>query len=106
MCTSKGKVEDCCGPKIVNLKTWLLAKLIPEDMWGVDLKPACRSHDAAYGKGGKFADKKKADKQFRDDIYTLLMKSGKVGDKKATIAAELYYIGVVVGGGSSFSWSF
>ena len=90
---------------MVNWKTWILSKLIPDDLWGIDISAACGRHDTAYILVGDQAMKDYADEVFRDEIKTLLTKGG-ISYLKATGAADLYYLGVHIGGKEHFKWTY
>lgn len=104
MC-KKNKKTDRCGPQVVNWKTWILSKIIPDDLWGIDISEACGRHDAAYEKGGNQEAKDNADEDFRDEIKQMLL-DGDISELKATGAATLYYIGVAIGGKEHFTWRY
>lgn len=104
MC-KKNKKTDRCGPKVVNWKTWILSMIIPDDLWGIDISEACGRHDDAYSTGGDQTMKDNADEDFRDEIKALLTEGG-ISYLKATGAADLYYLGVHIGGKEHFKWTY
>ena len=106
MCQNKG---DYCGPQVTKWRdglwvafvTRVLARAIPDNVYGICLSPACKAHDKGYTEGGHQADKDRIDLQFKYDIYTLVSTglrkqevSSKTAHRKATRVAELYYLGV------------
>jgi hypothetical protein len=61
--------DDCdfCGPS----GNWT-SKFISRYIFGVDMNIACYDHDKAYEKGGTEEDRRRADEQFRDDMYSCI----------------------------------
>jgi len=97
---------------VVNFKTWLISWLVPDDLWGIYIGDLCEIHDEDYAKGGSEIDRSLADTKFRDRIairvYNKLLRNGikwKKANKKATLAATIYYIGVDLGGKEHFNYN-
>ena len=73
-------------------------KIVPDRIFGVDLSQACVRHDIAFD---KCVPKVEADLTFKKDVFDLLTK-GNVNPLLASVAAEIYFQGVNLGGQSAY----
>lgn len=62
----KAKICNGCGPGGV------LAWLIPDTVWGLDITEACNIHDYMYVMGKTEADRNEADRVFRNNMIRLV----------------------------------
>ena len=88
-----GKVERATGSLTQNKeldKTPDYCTMVPD----FDIGDICKLHDEDYARGGDEADRKKADRLFRDRIR----------DRGRPIIAELYYHGVRIFGKKFFNY--
>lgn len=98
----EAKLINGCGPK-----NKILAKLVPEDMFGLLLTPSCEQHDFNYILGHTEADRVKADWQFYEAIRAEAINRTKSWWKRWLrplyfLVARTYYIAVRLLGESSF----
>ena len=88
-----------CGP--AKALWGVLAWLVPDDLLGLDVRPACAIHDFMYGQGKTKADKIKADRTFFHNLLCLVVK----GEEKLmarTVLAICYFVAVRFAGGGAF----
>jgi len=78
--------------------------LVPETMWGLDIREACNIHDWMYLAGETIADKDEADRVFLNNLLRLI-ESGSRWEWLAALRrrrALKYYEAVRVFGGPAF----
>jgi RHS repeat-associated protein len=76
---------------------------VPDVVGGVNMIPACRTHDACYDSASKpGASKAQCDTQFKNDIYELCRQAGR-GDYYCKSLSYSYFKGVDVGGGDAWN---
>jgi hypothetical protein len=92
------KITNGCGSE-----GWKGA-LVPNDLLGVDIKPACDIHDWMYSKGKKIEDKDQADRVFLNNMVRIINCSteNSVLKKIQLLEAKTYYEAVCVFGGDAF----
>ena len=95
---TSASVVGGCGPGGVG--DWL----VPDIIWGLNVKPACRIHDWMYYFGECNADKKAADRSFRNNMVRLIAGTPA---RRTTVRirlwlAERYYKAVKKYGGPAF----
>ena len=77
---------------------------VPDTIYGVDIKPACRLHDYAYKVGKTIEDKQHADREFLNNMLRLIEanKNWYYPTMLARRRALKYYEAVVAFGGVAF----
>jgi hypothetical protein len=92
-----------CGPGGVG--DWL----VPDSIWGLNIKPACFIHDYMYAVGETEEDKRWADQVFLSNMLQMVDSEttkipfiGVILRAKRRSLAMLYYTAVVEGGGRHF----
>lgn len=79
-------------------------KLIPDTIWGLNIKPSCNIHDFMYGVGETIEDKDEADRSFRNNMLRQIETAG--GPKwlqwLRRRRAQKYYLAVAELGGPAF----
>lgn len=80
--------------------------LVPDTMWGLNVKPACTIHDWQYCWGRTIEDKIKADLNLRDNLVRLIKAQNSWGwlENLRLRRAKTYYEAVKNFGGPAF-WS-
>jgi hypothetical protein len=79
-------------------------KLVPDSIWGLNIKPVCSIHDHQYAVGETIEDKDEADRVFLNNMLRLIDSAGGNWIIKALRrhAAAKYYSAVADFGGPSF----
>lgn len=54
-------------------------KFVPDTLWGLSVKPACRIHDFMYGLGGGVEEKNLADVTFLTNMMLIIKEKSKTG---------------------------
>jgi len=88
-----------CGPGT----SWK-EKLVPENIWGLSMTPACQIHDPMYKYGKTIEDKREADRVFLNNMLRLI-DAGSANTFMRWLrrrAAYKYYEAVDLGGGPAF----
>ena len=89
-----------CGPG--GFWDWF----VPDRMWGLSVKEACRQHDHDYrfGNGASDEHRKECDDRMKEnmDIIVHAKSRSKILKSLRHIRINTYYIMVRVGGGSSY----
>jgi hypothetical protein len=82
----------------------VLALLVPNTIWGLDITVACNIHDWMYGEGETMADKEEADDVFRNNLIRLIDTRTPWGwlKKLRLRRARTYYLAVHHFGGPAF----
>jgi len=80
------------------------AKIIPNTIYGVDIKPACRLHDWSYQAGATIQHKEQADREFLNNMLRLVNAKDAwyYPTRLARWRAKHYYDAVVNFGGTAF----
>jgi hypothetical protein len=80
--------------------------LVPDTMWGLNVRPACSIHDWQYHWGRTIDDKIKADLNLRDNLVRLIKAQNSWGfiENLRLRRARSYYEAVKYFGGPAF-WS-
>jgi len=91
------KITNGCGPK-----GW--GWLVPDTIYGVDISAACCIHDYFYLIGVSFADKKKADRIFLNNLIRIINYNTRSKFMRwlRLRRAEKYYYAVKYFGGPAF----
>lgn len=97
--TEKEKEENCngCGSELD-----LSGKLVPNTMYGLDVRPACCPHDWGYKFGKTHADKVFTDCMFLYNMVALILNAGGWLTIPRLLRATKYFIAVVKYGDKSF----
>jgi hypothetical protein len=78
-------------------------RLVPDHLVGLSIKPACAIHDFMYLYGGRNdADKKLADKVFRQNMKRIVDAAGGWLKRPRRTLAYLYYLAVAFGGETAY----
>ena len=85
-----------CGPG-----KGLVAWVVPEDLFGLDVRLACAIHDYSYRRGKTKADKIEADVTFLHNLLFLVI-TGRSRMKSRATLAIIYYLAVRFFGGCAF----
>jgi len=102
------KMCNGCGSK----KSGWMPDLVPDTMYGLDIKDACNAHDVVYAVGRTLADKEQGDREFLNNLLRLIEKAPSrawllIGPALTMLRrrrALKYYEAVVAFGGPAF-WS-
>ena len=92
-------IANGCGPA-----GWRV-DVVPDSIFFLSIKEACRIHDWDYQHGKTWADKKAADKRFLDNIHALInakRNQWRWVKRKRRKLARVYYLAVKYGGGNAF----
>lgn len=94
----RSRVTNGCGPA-----GWKY-QLIPDRIWGLDIRIACDVHDWMYSAGETIEDKDAADRTFHNNILRLIAAAGGPWwlQKLRRMAAYRYYKAVSIAGGPAF----
>lgn len=60
------EVANGCGPGGIG------DKLVPDTLWFLNIRPACRVHDYMYWRGRTLADKSEADRVFLNNMIRII----------------------------------
>ncbi len=92
------KIAGGCGPGGFG------DHLVPDTMYGLSVKPACRIHDFMYNIGEEDKDKEDADHVFLYNLYRIIdVKSeSRILRRLRRVRARTYYLAVKYGGGPAF----
>ena len=91
---------DYCGPE-----GSLIAKIVPDTIYGVDVSYCCFLHDQAYRKGGTKADRLEADRDFRDLLRArAAARLPLLLQPLALIRCQIYYLAVRALGWRCFTY--
>lgn len=94
----RATVVNGCGPG-----GWKV-DIIPDTIWGLDIRPACDIHDWMYTAGETIADKDEADRVFLNNCLRLIDAAGGLWLVRALRRrrARVYYEAVRHFGGPAF----
>ena len=80
----------------------LSGKLVPDTMYGLNIRPCCCAHDFMYLKGITFGDKLFADAMFLLNLTLAIIAKGGILMLPRLLRATKYFVAVVKAGDNSF----
>ncbi len=94
----KYEITNGCGPGRAT-------GLVPNSIFGVDLKPACDIHDYTYARPSSMRDRKDADDLFLLNMHKLMTRKLTSAPMRfiGTIGIGVYYMAVRLFGGQHFN---